>query len=451
MSTYPQYKPSGIEWLVDIPEHWKVNRLKNITAKSIGGVWGDEPNEDGKDTVVVRVADFDRDKASIIDSEEFTYRAISEHHLLDRKLNKNDILLEKSGGGEKQLVGKAVIFDKDFDAVCANFIQKVEIIERFDKRFVLHVLTSIYDGRINFPYVNQTTGIQNLDITAFFNHCIAYPEFKEEQTAIANYLDEKTTKLDQLISNKKAQIDRLKEIRQIEINTAVTKGLDPNVTLKPSGIEWLGDIPEHWKLKRFRYCFNNGKGLSITKENLKEKGIPCVNYGEIHSKYGFEVDPERHPLLHVDEEYLETNSSSLLNYGDFVFADTSEDIEGAGNFTHLDSDQNIFAGYHTVISRLKTKAHPRFIAYCIDSLAYRTQIRRKVQGVKVYSITNKILKDTILWLPENDDQTAIANYLDEKTSKLDKLVNNLENQIEKLKEVRKIEIYNAVTGKIKVV
>ena len=70
----------------------------------------------------------------------------------------------------------------------------------------------------------------------------------EEQTAIANYLDEKTSKLDQLISNKKAQIDRLKEIRQIEINTAVTKGLDPNVALKPSGIEWLGDIPEHWEL-----------------------------------------------------------------------------------------------------------------------------------------------------------------------------------------------------------
>ena len=257
MSTYPTYKPSGIEWLGDIPNHWEVNRLKNITAKSIGGVWGDEPNEDGKDTIVIRVADFDRDKASIIDSEEFTYRAISENHLLDRKLNKNDILLEKSGGGEKQLVGKAVIFDKDFDAVCANFIQKVEIIERFDKRFILHVFTSIYDGRINFPYVNQTTGIQNLDITAFFNHCISYPKSKEKQTVIANYLDEKTSKLDQLISNKKAQINRLKEIRQIEINTAVTKGLDPNVTLKPSGVEWLGSIPEHWEVKRLKNVSTN--------------------------------------------------------------------------------------------------------------------------------------------------------------------------------------------------
>lgn len=214
---------------------------------------------------------------------------------------------------------------------------------------------------------------------------------------------------------------------------------------KPSGIEWLGDIPGHWELKRFRYCFDNGKGLSITKENLIEKGIPCVNYGEVHSKYGFEVDPEKHPLLCVEESYVETNSSSLLKYGDFVFADTSEDIEGSGNFTHLAVNQCIFAGYHTVISRLKIEANPRFLAYSFDSLAYRTQIRSRVQGVKVYSITNKILKDTILWLPSPKEQTAIANYLDAKTSKIDLLVSNKKGQIEKLKEIRQIEINNAVT------
>ena len=203
-----------------------VNRLKNITAKSIGGVWGEEPNADGKDIIVIRVADFDRDKASIIDSEEFTFRAISESNFLDRRLNKNDILLEKSGGGEKQLVGKAVIFDKDFDAVCANFIQKVEILESFDKRFILHVLTSIYDRRINFPYINQTTGIQNLDITAFFNHNISYPISKEEQTTIANYLDEKTSKIDQLVNNLENQIKQLEEVRKIEIYNAVTGKLN---------------------------------------------------------------------------------------------------------------------------------------------------------------------------------------------------------------------------------
>jgi type I restriction enzyme S subunit len=214
---------------------------------------------------------------------------------------------------------------------------------------------------------------------------------------------------------------------------------------KDSGIEWLGDIPKHWELKRFRYCFKNGKGLSITKENLIDEGVPCVSYGEIHSKYGFEVDPDKDTLACVSEKYLESNESSLLFKGDFIFADTSEDIEGAGNFTHLCSSKNVFAGYHTVISRISIRAYPKYVAYVFDSLAYRTQIRRKVQGVKVYSITNKILKDTILWFPESQEQTAIANYLDKKTAKIDRLINNKKAQIERLKEIRQIEINNAVT------
>ena len=216
-------------------------------------------------------------------------------------------------------------------------------------------------------------------------------------------------------------------------------------TYKPSGIDWIGEVPEHWERKRFRYCFENSKGLSITKENLVEYGIPCVNYGEIHSKYGFKVNPEVNELLCVDEKYLETNQSSILSEGDFVFADTSEDIEGSGNFTHLVGNQKIFAGYHTIISRLKIKSIPRFIAYYFESVSFRNQIRKEIQGVKVFSITNKILKDTILFLPEYSEQLTIANYLDNQTQKIDRLIVNKKAQAEKLKELRQIEINHAVT------
>lgn len=216
-------------------------------------------------------------------------------------------------------------------------------------------------------------------------------------------------------------------------------------TYKPSGIDWIGDVPKNWERKRFRYCFDNNKGLSITKENLVEVGIPCVNYGEIHSKYGFKVDPEVNELLCVDEKYLETNQSSILSEGDFVFADTSEDIEGSGNFTHLVGSQQIFAGYHTIISRLRIKAVPRFVAFYFDSVGFRNQIRRDIQGVKVFSITNKILKDTILFFPEFSEQLTIANYLDDQTQKIDRLIANKKAQAEKLKELRQIEINNAVT------
>ena len=121
------------------------------------------------------------------------------------------------------------------------------------------IRVKLFRSRNNFLELSKT----NLGGTK-----LAFPKSQEEQTCIANYLDEKTSKLDQLISNKKAQIDRLKEIRQIEINTAVTKGLDPNVTYKPSGIEWLGDIPEHWEVKRLKDVlkFYNNVRIPLSSE-----------------------------------------------------------------------------------------------------------------------------------------------------------------------------------------
>src|SRR5690554_431126 len=130
---------------------------------------------------------------------------------------------------------------------------------------------------------------------------------------------------------------------------------------KDSGIEWLEALPNHWELKRLKNIFSFGTGLSITKKNLLDAGVPCVNYGEIHSKYGFEVNPQVHILKCVEEEYLNTSKRSLLKKGDFIFADTSEDIEGSGNFTYLNSDIKVFAGYHTIAAKPKCKINPRFI------------------------------------------------------------------------------------------
>jgi type I restriction enzyme S subunit len=431
MIKYATYKSSGVEWLDIIPNDWKVNRLKNITAKSIGGVWGDEPKEDGTDTIVIRVADFDRDKASIIDSEEFTFRSISENHLLDRKLNKNDILLEKSGGGEKQLVGKAVIFDKDFDAVCANFIQKVEIMESFDKRFILHVLTSIYDGRINFPYVNQTTGIQNLDITAFFNHCISYPKKKKEQTAIANYLDEKTSKLDLLISNKKEQIKRLKEIRQIEINIAVTKGLDPNVKLKPSGVEWLGDIPEHWDLKRIK----NLSSLS---------GEKVLDYSDFDFFVALEnITSWTGKFIESDNTFEE--GGVLFNSNSVLFGKLRPYLAKAYR-PHI---KGVCVSEILAIN-CESRLNRDFLFYRLLSDAFIDVINGSTFGAKMPRANWLFISSLKMPLPSLEEQISIANYLDNKTTKIDQLVSNLENQINQLQEIRKIEIYNAVTGKIKV-
>lgn len=214
---------------------------------------------------------------------------------------------------------------------------------------------------------------------------------------------------------------------------------------KDSGVEWLKAIPEHWKLSKLRYQFVFDKGLTITKEHLQDEGIPCVNYGEVHSKYGFEVDPEIHTLKCVSDKYLKDNSNSLLAKGDIVFADTSEDIDGSGNFTQLVSDTVTFAGYHTIIARPFERENSRFYAYLLDCKELRSQVRHAVKGVKVFSITQAILRNLSIWLPSNDEQAKIAAFLDHETAKINNLIEKQQQLIELLKEKRQAVISHAVT------
>ena len=214
---------------------------------------------------------------------------------------------------------------------------------------------------------------------------------------------------------------------------------------KESGVEWLEEIPSHWELSKLRYMFSFGRGLTITKADLLDTGVPCVSYGEVHSKYGFEVDPKKHYLKCVDEGYLQSSPYALLTKGDLVFADTSEDIEGSGNFTQLITDDLVFAGYHTVIARPFDRQCSRFYAYLMDSKEIRTQIRHMVKGVKVFSITQSILKGVEIWLPSLDERETIANFLDHETAQIDTLIDKQQTLIQLLKEKRQAVISHAVT------
>lgn len=214
---------------------------------------------------------------------------------------------------------------------------------------------------------------------------------------------------------------------------------------KASDMVWLDDVPEGWEVKPLRSIFKFSKGLTITKENLQDEGIHCVNYGEIHSKYGFRLNPLVHPLKCVDSGYLLTHPDALIRDGDFVFADTSEDLGGSGNFTHLRSEEPIFAGYHTIIGRPRKDTNPLFLAYQIDSLAFRSQIQRQVKGVKVFSISQGILKATKCLLPSLTEQKAIADFLDRETDKIDELVVEQQRLMKMLKEKRQAVISHAIT------
>lgn len=214
---------------------------------------------------------------------------------------------------------------------------------------------------------------------------------------------------------------------------------------KDSGVEWLGEVPEHWGVKQLRYLGRFRKGLTITKADLADTGIPCLNYGEVHSLYPFEVNQDIQPLKSVPVEYLETDPSACVKYGDFVFADTSEDLDGVGNFTHVSGMEPLFSGYHTIIYSLDSEVSSRFLAYCLDSFAFRTQLRMGVKGVKVFSVTQEILRGGTAWLPTTAEQTQIARFLDHETARIDALIEEQQRLIELLKEKRQAVISHAVT------
>ena len=217
--------------------------------------------------------------------------------------------------------------------------------------------------------------------------------------------------------------------------------------MKESSIDWIGQIPEEWEIVKFKYLFNTSKGLSITKEYLVDEGIPVINYGQIHSSLTKQVQSCDDRLPFVANYYL-SKKGVKLNQGDFVFADTSEDLEGAGNFsTRLDSTGQLLAGYHTIIARLNDyDEHDfRYFMHLFDSLAIRKQIQNKVSGVKVYSVTQGILNSIFVIIPPKNEQQKIADFLDKKTAQLDKVKALLDEQIQKLKDYRASLIYETVT------
>lgn len=429
MHKYEAYKDSGVDWIGEVPRHWPISRLgsyfferrekvsdKDYKALSVtkNGILPQLENaaktKDGDNRKLVKKGDF------VINSRS------------DRKGSSGVSYLD----GSVSLIN-IVLESKNIIPLFSEFLLKsnsfIEEYYRVGRGIVADLWTTRFDEMRTIM--------------------LAIPSY-QEQTLIATYLDQKTTQINQAIAIKEKQIVLLKERKQIIIQNAVTKGLDPNVKMKDSGVDWIGEIPEHWGVKKIRYIFEFSKGLNITKENLEDNGVPCINYGEIHSKYPFEVNPDINILKCVSNKYLQNNSKSLLNDGDFIFADTSEDLEGSGNFTYLNSSVNTFAGYHTIICRKKINIDSRFLAYFFDSSSCRMQIRKRVKGVKVFSITQSILKDTYIIIPKHNEQIAIVNILDKISTDFYSASDMINRQIQKLKEYKTTLINSAVTGKIKI-
>ena len=323
--------------------------------------------------------------------------------------------------------------------VCGTLTLKSDNENNLDFLKYIVAFTAVYHKRSD---INGYKIMNNemADIT------ILLPELPE-QSRIAAFLDEKCAAIDALIEQTRASIEEYKKLKQAVITQAVTKGIRPNRKMKDSGIEWVGEMPEEWDVVNLRRNFTFGKGLPITRENLREVGVQVINYGQIHSKSNSGITITQELIRFVDGDYLLSNPDSLVRKDDFIFADTSEDLAGCGNCVYVDKEEQLFAGYHTIILHNRTSYVQKYYAFLFLSDAWRSQIRKRVTGVKVFSISQKILRETSILVPPFAEQSSIAAYLDEKCAAIDALMDKKEHLASELENYKKSLIFEYVTGK----
>lgn len=432
-------KPSGIEWIGDIPDDWEVTKISRLYSIQLGKMLQPEKKSSG-DTYEPYICAANLSSGTFR-LDEVKYMWISEAEKDIYRLKCDDLLVTEGGD-----VGISSIWKDDISpCYFQNALHRVVPKKGNSNRFLhywLIVLKSV--GYIDL-ICNKST-IAHFTKEKFAQSLILSTPLRTQQR-IADYLDEKCGEIDATIAKQKESIEKLKAYKQSLISETVTKGLDKSAPLKPSGIDYLGDIPAHWEVKRIKELFSFGKGLPISKEDLIENGVPVINYGQIHSKDNNGTSIKDSLIRYVDLNYKNTNMTSLVESGDFIFADTSEDLDGCGNCIYVDSKYPIFAGYHCIILRSIKRNSSKYLAYLFQMDAWRTQIRRDVTGVKVFSISKKILGKSYILFPPRYEQECIVNYLQEKCNEIDVIINKKQNIIQKLDAYKKSLIFECVTGK----
>ena len=428
-----EMKHSGIAWIGDIPNQWEVVRHKNVMHKqkdiqelyhkqdiislTMGGVVVRDLNAGGK-------------MPTSFDGYQHVYP--------------NDLLL--------------CLFDIDVTPRCVGLVKNAGVTSPAYSRFITHsnAYAPYYDYLLRYIddykcFLHLSKNLRSsLTETDFGMIYTCLPPLAE-QKAIADFLDKKCEEIDELVALQEKIIEELKSYKQSVITEAVCKGLNPNVPMKDSGVEWIGEIPKGWQSVPFRAIYNLTKGLNITKENLVENGVPVISYGQIHSKENSGTCIKESLLRYVPETYLIESPTCLVKKGDIIFADTSEDLEGCGNGVYIDKHMQLFAGYHTIIAQAQDiRGITKYLSYLFLTGAWRLQIRSMVNGVKLYSIPQKLLKRTTIILPPIAEQEEIADYLDKKCSEIDQLISIKQQKIVELKDYKKSLIYEYTTGKKRV-
>lgn len=434
MKTYKTYKDSGVEWLGKIPEHWEVKRLKFL-GDAIGGVTYSpkdivESEEEG--TLVLRSSNIQKGELYLEDNVYINSK------IQEKKTLRNGDILICSRNGSRHLIGKNICIDERTEGETFGAFMMIFRSEnsKFLYQFFNSPIFKSQSGLFLTATINQlTSGTLN-------NFYIAIPKSLEEQTQIANFLNHKTAQLDTLIAKKVQLINLLQEERTAMINQAVTKGLDPNVPMKDSGIEWLGEIPEHWELWKIAHAFKNiGSGTTPQSGNpiYHENGtINWLNTGDLNDEELYSCNKK------ITQKAIE-DYSSLKTYpkGSLVIAMYGATI-GKTALLQFETTTNqaccVF-GQSEIIS-------VKFLQYWFK--AKKEHIINLSIGGGQPNVSQQILKDIRLGCPDIQEQNLILSYLDNKNNEFDILSSKTQQEIELLKEYKTALISEVVTGKVDV-
>ena len=433
---YPGYKDSGIAWLGEIPSNWQVKRLKHLGEAIIGLTYS--PNDivadQNEGTLVLRSSNIQSGKLSYKDNV-YVNKPIPEK----LRTKAGDILI-CARNGSRALIGKNALIDERSSGL--SFGAFMSILRSPYNDYLSKVLnSSLFDyqsGTFLTATINQlTTG----NLGSFE---IPFPS-EDERGGIANFLDHETAKIDTLIEEQKTLIRLLQEKRQAVISHAVTKGLNPDVPLKDSGVEWLGQVPEHWELTRFKFLCDNiiagPFGSSITKDMYKPTGYKVYGQEQVIPN-DFEIGD-----YFISEKDFSELSRYEVRAGEVL-------ISCVGTFGKIavfpDDAKPGIINPRLIKATLKKGHNPHFVREFLKSTTVYKQFELLSRGGTMGVINIAILNEILAAVPPKKEQELIAQFISEKKCKFRMLIEEAQQTVQLLQERRTALISAAVTGKIDV-
>jgi type I restriction enzyme, S subunit len=431
MRKYPKYKPSGIDWIGNIPEHWEVKKIKYLFKDHSGNGFPEEHQgmTDG-DFPFYKVSDINQSGMYVKKSNNYVSKEeVAEHGW--NIIPQYSILAAKIGEAlrknhRKINVTKCII-DNNCIALAPVYIER---------EYAYYLLTLI-----DFDWFTNPGAVPSVSSEKLKSFFVLHPT-TPEQTVIANFLDKKTVQIDKLITNKQKLIELLKEERTAIINQAVTLGIDPKVKLKPSGIDWLGDIPVHWEVKKLKYI------TIINSESLSENEDDNLffNYIDISS-----VDSDGNIISTT--EYLYVNAPSrarrIVRKGDTILSTVRTYLKAIAFIN--DVSQNMICSTGFAVIRPLELFTPKFMYYICRSQIINEIVMSLSKGVSYPAIDSEDFKNIFIWFPDKTEQDKIVQHIETETKRLDSTISKIEKEIELLQEYRTALISEVVTGKIKVI